>query len=86
MSSIGKIFPMLDILCVLIYTLYRGEIMIERSNYLDELKRWKDKDLIKVVTGIRRCGKSTLFEQFINYLKSIGINDEEIYLDIEINE
>ncbi|MBQ4263641.1 MAG: ATP-binding protein [Bacilli bacterium] len=52
--------------------------MIERSNYLDELKRWKDKDLIKVVTGIRRCGKSTLFEQFINYLKSIGINDEEI--------
>ena len=78
MSSIGKIFPELDILCVLIYTLYRGEIMIERSNYLDELKRWKDKDLIKVVTGIRRCGKSTLFEQFINYLKSIGINDEEI--------
>ena len=52
--------------------------MIERSNYLDELKRWKDKDLIKVVTGIRRCGKTTLFEQFINYLKSIGINDEEI--------
>ena len=42
--------------------------MIERTKYLEELVRWKDKDLIKVVTGIRRCGKSTLFELFINYL------------------
>ena len=39
--------------------------MIKRIEYLEELKRWKDKDLIKVVTGIRRCGKSTLFELFI---------------------
>ena len=31
--------------------------MIERKEYLDRLKKWKDKDLIKVVTGIRRCGK-----------------------------
>ncbi len=52
--------------------------VIERPSYLDELKRWKDKDLIKVVTGIRRCGKSTLFELFINYLKDTGIKDEEI--------
>ena len=43
--------------------------MIKRIEYLEELKRWKDKDLIKVVTGIRRCGKSTLFELFIEYLK-----------------
>ena len=42
----------------------------------------KGKDLIKVVTGIRRCGKSTLFELFIKYLKEIGINDDEI---IQIN-
>ena len=56
--------------------------MIERVEYLDELKRWKDKNLIKVVTGIRRCGKSTLFELFINYLKEIGINDDQI---IQIN-
>ena len=33
--------------------------MIEREEYLDILKRFKDKDIIKVVTGIRRCGKST---------------------------
>ena len=52
--------------------------MIPREEYLDELKRWKDKDLIKVVTGIRRCGKSTLFLLFIDYLKSIGIKDEQI--------
>ena len=52
--------------------------MIPRTEYLDELKRWKDKDLIKVVTGIRRCGKSTLFELFIKYLKNEGIKDDHI--------
>ena len=52
--------------------------MIERTEYLEELKRWKDKDVIKVVTGIRRCGKSTLFELFINYLKKNNIDDEQI--------
>ena len=46
--------------------------MIERNEYLEALKNWKDKDLIKVVTGIRRCGKSTLFELFINYLTEIS--------------
>lgn len=52
--------------------------MIERTEYLEELKRWKDKDLIKVVTGIRRCGKSTLFELFIDYLKENNINEDQI--------
>ncbi len=52
--------------------------MIERNEYLDELKRWKDKDLIKVITGIRRCGKSTLFELFIDYLKQTGVKDDHI--------
>jgi hypothetical protein len=56
--------------------------MIERNEYLDILKRFKDKDLIKVITGIRRCGKSTLFELFIDYLRKIGIKDEQI---IQIN-
>lgn len=56
--------------------------MIERTEYLEELKRWKDKDLIKVVTGIRRCGKSTLFEQYINYLKESNIKNNQI---IQIN-
>lgn len=52
--------------------------MIKRKEYLEELKRWKDKDLIKVVTGIRRCGKSTLFELFIEYLKEEKIDDKHI--------
>lgn len=52
--------------------------MIERKEYLEKLKKWKDKDLIKVITGIRRCGKSTLFEIYIEYLKSIGIEDNHI--------
>ncbi len=58
--------------------------MIERKEYLNQLIRFKDKDLIKVVTGIRRCGKSTLFELFINYLKENGIkNDQIITLNLE---
>ena len=38
--------------------------MIERNEYLDVLKRFKDKELIKVITGLRRCGKSTLLELY----------------------
>ena len=56
--------------------------MIERSEYLEQLKKFKNKDLIKVVTGIRRCGKSTLFEIFIDYLKKNGIKADQI---IKIN-
>lgn len=52
--------------------------MINREEYLDELIRWKDKDLIKVVTGIRRCGKSTLFDLFIDYLKTSGVKSNQI--------
>lgn len=52
--------------------------MIERTQYLELLKRFKDKDLIKVITGIRRCGKSTLFDLYINYLKSNKIKSNRI--------
>jgi len=52
--------------------------MVERKEYLEKLKKWKDKDLIKVITGIRRCGKSTLFELYIGYLKSLGIEESHI--------
>lgn len=56
--------------------------MINRTEYLEQLKRFKDKDLIKVGTGIRRCGKSSLFEPFINYLRESGVKEEQI---IKIN-
>lgn len=52
--------------------------MIERTSYLNELISWKDHDIIKVITGIRRCGKSTLLKQYQAYLKGIGIQDCQI--------
>ncbi len=52
--------------------------MIIRTEYLESLIRFKEKELIKVVTGIRRCGKSTLFEQYQDYLKSSGVEDNQI--------
>ena len=56
--------------------------MIQRDAYLKKLLDFKDKDLIKIVTGIRRCGKSTLFDIYINYLKEQGVQEEQI---IQIN-
>lgn len=52
--------------------------MIKRMEYLEMLKRFKDKDLIKVVTGIRRCGKSTLFDLFIDYFKANNVSEDKI--------
>ena len=52
--------------------------MIDRSDYLDVLKKFKDKDIIKVVTGIRRCGKSTLLDIYKEYLLNNGINENQI--------
>lgn len=51
--------------------------MIKRE-YLEDLKTWKEKDLIKVITGIRECGKSTLFELFIQFLKEQGVKEDHI--------
>lgn len=56
--------------------------MIERQEYLKQLISFKDKDLIKIITGIRRCGKSTLFDIYIDYLKKQGISEKQI---IKIN-
>ena len=47
--------------------------MIQRPEYLKELKNFKDKELIKVITGIRRCGKSTLLEMYRKMLVEDGI-------------
>ena len=52
--------------------------MIDRPNYINELIKFKDKDLIKVITGIRRCGKSTLMELYKNYLLDNGIKENQI--------
>lgn len=52
--------------------------MIARDEYLQKLIDLRDTDLIKVVTGIRRCGKSTLFKLYQDYLKSNGVSEEQI--------
>ena len=52
--------------------------MIERKNYLEKLIAWKDEQVIKVVTGIRRCGKSTLLDLYKEYLKKSGVEDGQI--------
>lgn len=52
--------------------------MIERNEYLNVLKRFKDKELIKVITGIRRCGKSTLLDIYKNYLLENGTEEDQI--------
>lgn len=52
--------------------------MVERKEYLEKLKLWKDEQVIKVVTGIRRCGKSTLLMQYQDYLKQSGVEADRI--------
>ena len=57
---------------------------IERQVYLNKLISYKDKSLIKVITGIRRCGKSTIMEIYRDWLKDSGVLPEQIvYLNFE---
>lgn len=51
---------------------------IVRKEYLDKLIAFKDKQIIKVITGVRRCGKSTLFEIFQDYLVDHHVSREQI--------
>jgi len=64
--------------------------MVLRNGYLQKLHQWKDEQVIKVVTGVRRCGKSTLLKQYQNLLKQEGVKDEQIisvnFEDLEFEE
>ena len=51
---------------------------LNREDYLDWLIRWKDRQIIKVVTGVRRCGKSTLFAIYQDYLLQHGVSKNQI--------
>lgn len=51
---------------------------INRPQYLQFLTSWKDEDVIKVVSGVRRCGKSTLFEMFKQQLRNEGVKEDQI--------
>jgi len=53
--------------------------MVQRKQYMDKLIKMKDEKIIKVITGIRRCGKSTLLQLFQTYLKQqLGVDDAQI--------
>ena len=66
--------PKLDFFGKMIYNVG----MIERNEYLKKLISFKDKNLIKVISGIRRCGKSTLLELFKDYLLKNGVKKSQI--------
>lgn len=65
-------------------------MIIQREEYLNKLIAFKDKQLIKVVSGIRRCGKSTLLELYQRWLREQGVADEQIiainFEDIDYEE
>lgn len=61
--------------------------MLKRDKYLDQLIEVKDLNLIKVITGVRRCGKSTLLLQYKDYLLDNGVNESNIiYMSFESAE
>ena len=61
-----------------------GEIMIKREKYLSKIRGFYNSDLIKVIIGIRRCGKSVLLKQIIDELKNMEIDDSHIiYINFE---
>ena len=53
-------------------------MIIERKEYLNKLITWKDKQLIKIVTGVRWCGKSVLLKMYQDYLKNNGVKESQI--------
>lgn len=58
--------------------------MVIRERELNWLKEWKNEDIIKVITGVRRSGKSTLMFQYKNWLQENGVSDKQIiYLNFE---
>ena len=55
--------------------------MIQREKYLSSIREFYDSDLIKIMTGVRRCGKSIILEQIMNEIKEQSSN--VLYLDFE---
>ena len=59
-------------------------VQIERKDYMNTLIGLRDKNLIKVLTGVRRCGKSTVMQMFREYLLAEGVTENQIvFLNFE---
>lgn len=55
-------------------------MFIKRDYYLNEIVPLIDKDIIKVITGIRRCGKSVILSQIVDEVKKMGVNEDNILI------
>ena len=60
--------------------------MIKREHYLNQIIDLIDKDIIKILTGVRRSGKSVLLQQVVNHLKNNGIKEENIIFGGRLGE
>lgn len=61
--------------------------MVIREKYLKKIRPFYNQDLIKVITGIRRCGKSVILRQIINEIIETGVKDENIiYMNFELSD
>lgn len=64
--------------------------MMERRAYLNQLVSWRDKDIIKLVSGVRHCGKTTILKMYQEYLLNSGVEQSQIisinFDDLEYEE
>ena len=61
--------------------------MIKRETYLSRIRGFYDSDLVKILVGIRRCGKSVILNQIIDELRNNGCDDSHIiYINFEYIE
>lgn len=64
--------------------------MMERRAYLNQLVSWKDKDIIKLVSGVKHCGKTTILKMYQEYLLKSGVDQSQIisinFDDLEYEE
>ena len=63
---------------------------MERRAYLNQLVSWKDQDIIKLISGVRHCGKTTLLKMYQEYLLNSGVDQSQIisinFDDLEYEE
>ena len=58
--------------------------MVKRELYLKEIRPFYESEMVKVITGIRRCGKSTLLRQIMDEIRTDGVSEERIlYMNFE---
>ena len=67
-------------------TPYYNELSILRKEYLEKLLSWKDKHVIKVITGIRRCGKSIVLRDFCKEISKSVVENQITFFNFEMLE